>query len=79
MLTALKNKFAQAAAVGTTALVPMAAFAQTNSTPPDFTALTDAVDLSTAGTAVLAIAGLFAVFYVIWKGAKLVLRMVKGA
>lgn len=71
----LKSKIATLVTTGT-ALVPAAAFAQ--ATPPDFTALTDAVDLSTAGTAVLAIAGLFAVFYVIWKGAKLVLRMVKG-
>ena len=73
-MNVLKNKFAQASAAGATALAPMAAFAA----PPDFTALTDAVDLSTAGTAILAIAGVFAVFYVIWKGAKLVLRMVRG-
>lgn len=73
-MNVLKNKLAQASAIGATALAPLSAFAA----PPDFTSLTDAVDLSTAGAAVLAIAGIFAVFYVIWKGARLVLRMVKG-
>jgi len=48
-------------------------------TPPDFTALTGAVDFSTVGTAVLAIAALIVVPLVTWKGAKMVLRAIKGA
>lgn len=44
---------------------------------PDFTALTGAVDFSTVGTAVLAIAALLAVPLVIRKGAKMVLSAIK--
>ena len=46
---------------------------------PDFTTLTSAVDFSTVGTAVLAIAALIVVPLVTWKGAKMVLRAIKGA
>lgn len=46
-------------------------------TPPDFSALTGAVDFSTVGTAVLAIAALLAVPLVIRKGAKMVLAAIK--
>ena len=44
---------------------------------PDFSALTGAVDFSTVGTAVLAIAALLAVPLVIRKGAKMVLSAIK--
>lgn len=47
--------------------------------PPDLTPLTDSVDFSTTTTAVLAIAGLMAGVYLAIKGAKIVLRMVRGA
>lgn len=45
---------------------------------PDFTSLTTAVDFSTVGTAVLAVSALIVVPYVTWKGAKMVLRAIKG-
>ncbi|CAK0748268.1 conserved exported hypothetical protein [Gammaproteobacteria bacterium] len=44
---------------------------------PDFSALTGAVDFSTVGTAVLAIAALLALPLVIKKGAKMVLSAIK--
>lgn len=44
---------------------------------PDFTSLTSAVDFSTVGTAVLAIAALLAVPLVIRKGARMVLSALK--
>lgn len=44
---------------------------------PDFSALTGAVDFSTVGPAVLAIAALLAVPLVIRKGAKFVLSAIK--
>lgn len=44
---------------------------------PDFSALTGAVDFSTVGTAVLAIAALLAVPLVIRKGARMVLSAIK--
>ena len=46
-------------------------------TGPDFSALTGAVDFSTVGTAVLAIAALLAVPLVIRKGARMVLSAIK--
>lgn len=54
-----------------------AASAVTFALPPDFSSLTTAVDFSTVGTAVLAIAALLAVPLVIRKGAKLVLAAIK--
>lgn len=44
---------------------------------PDFSSLTGAVDFSTVGTAILAIAALLAVPLVIRKGAKMVLAAIK--
>ncbi|WP_243217578.1 hypothetical protein [Methylobacter sp. S3L5C] len=44
---------------------------------PDFTPLTAAVDFSTVGTAVLAIAALLALPLVIKKGAKMVLSAIR--
>lgn len=72
-----KLKAAGALAV---AAVSNAAMAQT--APPaatDLSSLTDAVDMTTVGTAVLAIAGALIVVYVAIKGAKIVISMVKGA
>jgi len=45
--------------------------------PPDLATLTTAVDLSTAGTAVLAVGVTLVGLYVIIKGARLVIGMVK--
>lgn len=45
---------------------------------PDLGALTGAVDFGTTITAILAIAGLLAAVYIAIKGAKTVLRMIKG-
>jgi hypothetical protein len=45
---------------------------------PDFSTLTSAVDFTTVSSAILAIALLIVPVYVVWKGAKLVLRSIKG-
>ncbi|MFC0349377.1 hypothetical protein [Undibacterium danionis] len=45
---------------------------------PDLTPLTSAVNFGTTTSAVLAIAGLLASVYIAIKGAKVVLRMIKG-
>lgn len=45
---------------------------------PDLSSLTTAVDFGTTITAILAIAGLLAGVYIAIKGAKTVLRMIKG-
>lgn len=45
--------------------------------PPDFSSLTGAVDFSTVGVAVLAIGALLAVPYVVMKGARLVIGMIR--
>lgn len=47
-----------------------------NAAAPDFSSLTAAVDLSTVGTAILAIAALLAVPLVVKKGARFVLGMI---
>ena len=59
--------------IGLLALLAAPAFAAA----PDFTALTAAVDFSTVGVAILAIAALLAVVLVIRKGAKMVLSAIK--
>ncbi|KVD29392.1 hypothetical protein WI84_01785 [Burkholderia ubonensis] len=46
---------------------------------PDFSTLTSTIDMSTVITAVLAVAGVMVGVYVAIKGARIVLRMVKGA
>lgn len=46
--------------------------------PPDFTALTAAVDYSTVISSVLGIAALAAVLYITWKGAKMVITAIRG-
>jgi hypothetical protein len=68
------RKLAAGTAVVSSALVPALAFA----TPPDLTALTGAVDFTSASTAVLAIAGLAATLYVVIKASRIVLGMIRG-
>jgi len=58
-------------------LFPVAANAAAP-TPPDFSSLTSAVDLSTVIVAILAIAAILAGVYVAIKGAKTVIGMIKG-
>jgi hypothetical protein len=55
--------------------MPLAAFA-TGPASPDLSALTP--DFSTVTTAIVAIATAVVAVYVTWKGAKLVLRAVRG-
>ena len=49
--------------------------------PPaiDFTPITSVVSYDSVGTAILAIAVILATLYVTWAGAKIILKMVKGA
>ncbi|QBC42106.1 major capsid protein [Iodobacter fluviatilis] len=56
----------------------MAPAANAAGTAPDLSSLTSAVDFSTTITALLAISGLLAGVYIAIKGAKTVLRMIKG-
>lgn len=70
----LKNLFVRAGIAtvfGSASVSAMAA-------PVDYTALLSAADFSTTTTAIVAIAGIMAVVYVAWKGAKLVLAALKG-
>ncbi|MCC4266173.1 hypothetical protein LL240_17200 [Oceanimonas baumannii] len=53
--------------------------AQTATTGPDLTALTDAVDFTTVITAILAVAASLMGLYMAWKGAQFVIRAVRGA
>lgn len=46
---------------------------------PDMTALTGAVDFGTITAAILAVAALVVVPYLAFKGAKIVIRAIKGA
>jgi hypothetical protein len=62
------------------ALAAMSAFVlNANAVPPDFTAMLAAVDWSTTLAAIMSIAAGLMVLYLAIKGAKIVLRMVKGA
>ena len=69
----MKNRNYLKFVTGAVLLSPLSAFA----VGPDFTTLTAAVDFSTVGTAVLAIAALLAVPLVIRKGAKMVLSAIR--
>lgn len=44
----------------------------------DLGALTSAIDFGAVGTAVIAVAGSLAGIYVLWKGASLILRAIRG-
>jgi len=43
----------------------------------DYTAITSAVDFTTAGTAIGVVIGASALMYVIWKGGKMVVNAIK--
>lgn len=68
----LKTKYAAVAAAAALVAIPSWA------TPPDYTTLTGAIDLSTTSEAILAVAALLMVVYTAWKGAKMIIRMFKG-
>lgn len=70
-------KLVKKIAVSLLAALPVLSFAAA-SAGPDLSTLTGAVDLSTVGTAILAIAGTLALVYVAMRGAKLVLGMIRG-
>ncbi len=46
--------------------------------PPDFTAITTAIDLSTVSGVIMAVAAIMAGIYVVWKGAKFALGALRG-
>ena len=62
--------------LGTAVLVTLSAPAF--AAPVDYTTLLAASDFSTTTSAIVAIAGIMAVVYVAWKGAKLVLGALKS-
>jgi hypothetical protein len=66
------NKRFRRSFVGAAAVAAGAA----NAAAPDFSSLTSAVDFSSVGTAVLAIAALLVVPLVVKKGARMVLSMI---
>ena len=70
----VSKKFYQRGAAAATGLVAGSAFAD----PTDFTALTSSIDLSSVGTAILAIAAIMATVYVTWKGARMVIAALRG-
>ncbi|KKB61114.1 hypothetical protein WM40_25095 [Robbsia andropogonis] len=74
MKTFNKNKLYPAVFLVAAASVPLSAVAAA----PDFTTLTTAVDLSSVGTTVLAVAATLAAVFVTIRGAKLVLGMIRG-
>lgn len=66
----------QAIQRGLVAVGVLASAGAANAAAPDFSSLTSAVDLSTVGTAVLAIAAILAAVLVVKRGAKMVLSMI---
>jgi hypothetical protein len=61
------------------AVAPVAAFAQTApAAPTSILQLSQGVSFTDVGTAILAISASLIAFYLIWKGAKLVVHAVKG-
>lgn len=68
----MKKLFASAAAIAAT--VP--AFAQT--APTTVSELATAVSFADVGLAILAVSGTLITLYVTWKGAKFVIRAVRG-
>jgi len=67
------RKIASLAALAATSLVAVPAFA----VPQSYTTLTEAVDWSTAITAIMAVAALLAAVLVVRKGIKFVLGMIR--
>ncbi|RQR33868.1 hypothetical protein DIE23_14070 [Burkholderia sp. Bp9143] len=78
-LHALKKMTARTGLVIAGGILAATANAQAATTAPDFSTLTSTIDMSTVVTAVLAVAGVMVGVYVAIKGARIVLRMVKGA
>lgn len=64
---------------GTAGLFASASALAQETTGPDLSALTNAVDFSTVITAILAIAASLMGLYMAWKGAQFVIRAVRGA
>lgn len=70
----LNNRLAVGAAIAASALTSVPALAQ--ATGPDLTPLTDAVDVSTIITAVLAVGAILVGLALAMKGARWVIKMV---
>lgn len=77
----LKQKFARLGVIagGAATSIVLAPSASAQTTPPDFSGLTAAIDLSSVITAVMAVGAVMVGVYVAIKGAKIVLQMVRGA
>lgn len=56
------------------AVAPLSAFAL----PPDFTALTSQIDMSTTSAALLLAAAALVGVYILWKGANMIMGAFKG-
>jgi hypothetical protein len=74
---AMKNAAVRAAGVAAVSAAPMMAHAQASGV--DFTTLTASINWGTVITAVMAVAASMVGVYVAIKGAKIVLRTVRGA
>ena len=78
----LLSTFRAAAALAVAApiaavVVPTVAFAQTATTGQDYSTLTEAVDWSSAITAIMAVGAVLAGVYVVFKGIRFVLKMIR--
>ncbi len=60
------------------ALLGLFAVGAAMAAPPDYSSLTGAIDFSTTITAVLAASAALMAVYIVWKGASLIIRAVKG-
>lgn len=72
----LKKLFVRAGIPAGSLMVAGSAFA---AAPTTVTELASSVSFTDVGGAILAVAGVVITLYVVWKGAKFVLRAVKGA
>ncbi|MES2831771.1 MAG: hypothetical protein V4695_07245 [Pseudomonadota bacterium] len=73
------RKFAAKSAVAVTAVsAPVLALAQAAPAAIDFTPITAAFTSSDIVSGILSIAGVLAVIYTAWRGAKIVLGMMRG-
>jgi hypothetical protein len=76
----VKGAVARVAFVAAAVTAPLAAHAQASGTSAiDYSSLTGSIDFSSTVTAVLAVAAALVTLYVAIKGAKIVLRMIRGA
>ena len=74
MLTRIKTAFLGTAVVISAAIAAPAAYAV-----QDYSTLTTAVDWTATGTALLAVGAAVIAIFVVMKGIKLIVKMVKGA